>query len=132
MTPHGQSPHSTSICSIQVTMKKRDTHWFHIFMNSGKINTVHVHLFLAILDGILFGAISSKEMVELDIVRYLHRTNKSLLYTIHNKKNAWNITSLQELLLQPAFPRMYFTVLYKTQQGHDHMLITHTESDSDN
>lgn len=75
-------------------------------MNSG-INTVYVHLFLAILDGILFGGISSEEMVEQETDIYTGQINPYyILYTI---KHPWNITSLQELLLLPEFLWMYFT-----------------------
>ena len=48
-------------------------------------NALHTHLFLAILEGILFGGISSKERADLETVRYLHGKKKPLLYAIHNK-----------------------------------------------
>lgn len=49
------------------------------------INTLYVNPFPAILEGILSGGISFEEMIELETVRYLHRTSKSLLYTTNNK-----------------------------------------------
>lgn len=74
---------------------------------SGISNVLSVHLFLAILEGILLGGISSKETAELETDIYTGQINPSYIpYTI---KYAWNITSLQELLLQPASPRTSFT-----------------------
>lgn len=63
----GQSRHSTSIPSLPVTMKKRDTRWFHTPMFilksqnfSGISNVLSVHLFLAMLEGIYLAAFQLK------------------------------------------------------------------------
>lgn len=108
-------------------MKKRDTDWFHIPMfilksqNFSSItNALSTHPFLAILEGILFGRISSKEMAEPETGRYLHRTNKSFLYTIHNK-----------ILMEHYFParatmtaRIPMNIFYRFSIGLSKALIT--------
>lgn len=89
-------------------------------------------LFPDTLEGIFFGGVSIEEMVELETVRYLQGINKSwdfMLCTINTMEHYF----LQEPLLEPALLLIYvFPVLFRAQQGPDHMLITHTEPDSDN
>lgn len=139
MISRGQSPHSTSLPSLLVNMKKRDTlassiHLSMFILNSQNfssvINTLSVCLFPAILEGTLFRGILSEKMVALETVRYLHRTYKSLLYnkipTEHYfPARATTIACIPVNVLHQL-------VLFRTQQGPDHMLITHTEPDSDN
>lgn len=94
-------------------MKKGGSQWFHISMlisNSQNfsdiINTLPVHLFPAILEGILFGGISSEGMVELETARHLDRIKKSLLYTTYNK-----------ILMEHYFPARAMTTAYIAVNG---------------